>query len=128
MAAAETIAAYAAAWRESDEAKRRKLLDESWAEDGVYCDPTARVDGRDALVAHIGGLQEAMPGHSIVETSGVDTHDGFGRFEWEMQGPDGSAVMAGIDFVTFANDGRISQIVGFFGPIEAASGSEGGAQ
>jgi hypothetical protein len=40
--ASEVVAAYGAAWNEPDEDARRKLLDQAWADDGVYCDPTAR--------------------------------------------------------------------------------------
>src|SRR5689334_20533143 len=45
----EVVASYGAAWNETDESARRKLLEAAWADDGVYCDPTATVTGRDAL-------------------------------------------------------------------------------
>lgn len=113
----ETIQAYCEAWSDIDRAKRRKLLEGAWADDGIYCDPLATVSGRSALEDHIAEFAERMPGHVIDLTSGVDSHDGFARFGWLMCGPDGGAVTEGVDFVTFANDGRISRVVGFFGPL-----------
>ena len=64
MDLAEAVAAYGAAWNETDEAKRRTLLEQSWADDAVYQDPTGRAEGREALVAHIGGFHAMMPATS----------------------------------------------------------------
>ena len=65
----ECIAAYGAAWVEPDATARRTLLEQAWAADAVYCDPTAVVTGREALSDHIGGFQAAMPGGRIEVTS-----------------------------------------------------------
>jgi hypothetical protein len=111
------VTAYGSSWNEPDEAARRKLLEAAWANDGTYCDPTANVEGREALVAHIGAMQVAMPGHTIDLVTGVDEHDGHFRFGWAMHGPDGSAVLEGMDYGRLAEDGRLQQIVGFFGPF-----------
>ena len=115
MELAEKVMAYGAAWNEADEAERRRLLETAWTDDGVYCDPTARTDSREALVAHITGFRSQFPGHSIVQTSGVDDHNGFFRFEWELQAADGTAVIEGIDVGEVGVDGRIARITGFFG-------------
>lgn len=115
----EAVTAYGAAWNETDDAKRRALLEQSFAEDGVYMDPTGRADGRDALGTHIGGFQAMMPGHTIDNASGVDVHDNVFRFAWTMK--NGSEVaLEGMDFGEIADDGRISRIVGFFGPFPPA--------
>ena len=75
MDALEIVTAYGAAWNEPDEKARRELLTRSWTDDGQYSDPTGSADGRDALVAHIGGFQAMMPGHTIDMTSAVSyTH------------------------------------------------------
>ena len=115
----DTVAAYAAAWNERDEEARRALLERSWADEGVYCDPTARVEGRTALVGHIGGFHAQRPGHRIDMASGVDEHDGLLRFAWRMVGPDGGVLVEGMDFGELAPDGRLRLIVGFFGPFPA---------
>ena len=117
MDATETVTAYGEAWNEPDEAKRRALLESAWADDGSYCDPTASVDGREALLAHIAGFREMMPGARIEPTSGVEEHHGWARFAWSMIGPDGAAAMDGFDVCELAPDGRLQRIVGFFGPF-----------
>jgi len=113
------VTAYGSSWNEPDEAARRQLLESAWADDGTYCDPTASVESREALIAHIGGMQGAMPGHTIDLVTVADEHDGHLRFGWAMHGPDGSAVLEGMDYGRLAADGRIQQIVGFFGPLAA---------
>ena len=117
MGVNEVVAAYGAAWNEADEAARRKLLDDAWSDDGAYCDPTATVSGRDALVAHIAGFHQQFPGARINQASGVDEHDGWLRFAWTMLGPDGATIIDGFDVGELGPDGRLLRIVGFFGPF-----------
>jgi hypothetical protein len=111
------VAAYGASWAETDPDRRRALLEQAWADDGVYEDPTGRAEGRDALVDHIGGFQQAMAGHSIELRSGVDTYGSVFRFAWAMCDPTGAEVMEGVDFGDLSGDGRIARIQGFFGPL-----------
>lgn len=118
----EAVAAYGAAWGETDDEARAKLLADVWADGGLYCDPTARVEGRDALHAHIAGFQQQFPGARIDATSGADEHDGYFRFAWAMIDADGNQVMDGFDVGHRAGDGRIDLIVGFFGPFPPIGG------
>jgi hypothetical protein len=119
--AADVVRTYASAWMETDESARRRALQAAWADDGAYCDPTALVEGREALVQHIGGFHAQLPAHRLVVTSGVDEHHGFLRFAWAIQNSDGTLVLEGIDFGELADDGRLRRIVGFFGRPPAAS-------
>lgn len=105
-----------AAWGEPDEAKRRELLEVAWAEDGTYLDPSGRADGREALVAHIAGFQKMFADHQMLPASGLDHHDRYLRFAWKLLDPSGNEMLEGVDFGEFDGDGRISRIVGFFGP------------
>jgi hypothetical protein len=116
MSAEEIVAAYGAAWNEPDEAARAALLAKSWADDGVYCDPSATVRGRAGLVAHIGRFLQMMPGHTLEITTGVDVHHDLIRFGWVLR-KDGQTALEGMDFGELAPDGRIERIVGFFGPF-----------
>jgi hypothetical protein len=117
MAACEQVLlAYVAAWNETNEGKRRALLETSWAENGTYSDPTAQVSGREALVQHLGRLIEQFAGHRVLLTSGVAEHHNLFQFTWVRVGPDGRSIRDGIDFGELAADGRISRITGFFGP------------
>ncbi len=111
----EIVLAYGAAWTETDEGKRRALLEKSWAENGTYTDPTVEVVGREALVQHTGGIHQQFVGHRILLTSRVDEHHGRLRFTWAMVNPEGSRVSEGIDFGEVGSDGRLIRITGFFG-------------
>ncbi len=114
----EAVDLYGVAWAEPDEERRRELLERSWAEDGVYTDPTAEVKGREALVAHIGGFLEQAQGGRIVITSQVDHHhDTRLRFSWAMQSAAGQTLAEGMDYGELDEDGRLKLIVGFFGPF-----------
>ena len=107
---------YCDAWNVRDGRERRELLERCWAPDGVYCDPTVVVDGLDAVVAHIGGFHERMPGHRIIRTSEVAEHHGWLHFSWRMIGPGGATDLDGFDVGERGEDGRLKRIVGFFAP------------
>jgi hypothetical protein len=119
MTPTDAVSAYAAAWAEPDEAMRRTLLEKAWTDDGVYTDPTAHLEGRDALLSHIGGFLAQMGEARLERSSAVDVHHGVLRFEWRIVAPDGSVVTAGFDYGELADDGRLRKIVGFFGPFPA---------
>ncbi len=105
---------YVAAWNEDDASTRGEMLARSFADDGIYTDPTAWVAGRSALVEHIGGFLSASPGSSLSLIEEPELHHGHGRFEWSLRTAAGEEMVRGVDFVTFAPDGRIAKIVGFF--------------
>ena len=108
---------YAAAWDETDAHARGLLLEECWATDGVYVDPTARAEGRDALSRHIAGFHAQRPGYRIAVTTSPDGHGPHLRFGWAMKRPDGSVELEGMDYAEVDNAGRLTRIVGFFGAL-----------
>ena len=116
------IDTYTEAWAERDAAARLALLERCWAEDGVYCDPLGRAEGRPALSDLIAGFQAQQPGARIEVVSEVDEHHGFLRFTWRMRGPDGAVAIEGTDFGEVDEQGLLRRIVGFFGE-PAARGS-----
>jgi hypothetical protein len=113
----EVVAAYDAAWNEPDATERRRLLERSFAEDGVLIEPRGRFDGREAVLERIAGFSERFPGARVVLTSGVDEHHGFMRYAWTIVGADGSALLEGIDFAELGSDGRLRRVIMFFGPL-----------
>ena len=117
----EILQAYADAWGDIEPSKRQELLDKSWSEDGVYRDPTGEAAGKTAWMAHIAGFHASMPGHEMRLTSGASEHHGHIYFSWRLTNPQGEVVTDGVDFGTLDADGRIAQIVGFFGPPPAAT-------
>jgi hypothetical protein len=74
------------------------------------------VHKRTAIAAAIGAVQEQLPGHSLVRTTGIDVHHHLARFGWSVVAPDGSIAVAGIDVVTLVDD-RIQTAIGFFGDL-----------
>ena len=113
----EIVGAYCSAWNEKDETARRSLLEKSWSEKGVYEDPSGVAPpGRAALHAHIGQFHQDYPGAKIVLTSKPDQHHGKIHFTWRMVAADGTVAIDGRDFGELDAAGRISHIVGFFGP------------
>jgi hypothetical protein len=115
MATSEIIDAYMNAWNETDEAKRRALLDTAWADAGVYTDPMSDVTGREALVELIASFHKQMPGATIAMASGIDSHHDRVRFAWKLLTPQGATQIEGIDVGQLAADGRLQSITGFWG-------------
>lgn len=113
------VDAYVAAWNTADEAARRALLERAFAADGSYADPSARIEGREALVVHSRRYAQRAPGSSIAVTSGIAAHGDVACFTWRVMGPDGGTTAEGIDFVTAGPDGRLREVRGFFGAYRA---------
>ena len=113
-----TVAMYAAAWGDADLASRRRLLERVWADKGTYTDPTVQLQGREALVQHISTFLDKLPGARIVPTTHVDAHHNGFRFGWRIVSASGTALSEGLDYGELDATGRITRIVGFFGPIE----------
>jgi len=114
----ELVKMYSAAWNEPDAQHRRELLEKVWASGGTYTDPQSHVEGREALVEHIGRFLKNSPGARIIQSSHADFHHGMFRFTWKFVGGDGKTLMEGIDFGVLGPDGKLQRIVGFFGPIK----------
>lgn len=111
----QVLKAYCDAWCAPDEENRRALLEAAWADDGLYQDPLCEARGRDSLVAHIGQVHASMPGCRIELTSGADTHHDRLRFTWQLVLADGTVRVTGVDFGRIGADGRLTEIIGFFG-------------
>jgi hypothetical protein len=104
-----------AAWNEADENKRKALVEQCWADDGLYCDPVSEGRGRDALLQIIAGMHAQQAGARIDLTSGIDQHHNQVRFAWSFIGADGKTAVEGIDVGELAPDGKIVRIIGFWG-------------
>ena len=114
--AAEIAEQYIAAWNETDEAARNALLVKCWADNGVYVDPNVELSGRDALSRRIKEVQAGRPGARLEFMSGTDAHHNVLRFLWRLVRADGTAGDTSIDIGEVGPDGRLTKIIGFFGP------------
>jgi SnoaL-like domain len=115
------IDAYCAAWNEPDAARREEILRDVWAADATYTDPKTQVAGLKELVAHIGAVLARRPGARVIRTSRVDAHHRLARFAWRVVQADGTMLPESIDFAEIADDAKLQRIIGFFGPLAAAS-------
>lgn len=117
----DLITQYIAAWNETDPIARRSLIDQVWAEDGVYTDPIAVADGRDAIDATIAAVQGQFPGLRFRLAGTVDAHHDIARFTWELAPTGSEAVIVGFDVAVLAADGRITNVYGFLDKVPSGA-------
>jgi hypothetical protein len=109
---------YIAMWNETDAARRRALIAETWTPTATYLDPVMQGEGAAGIDRMVAGVQERFPGHRFRRTSAVDAHNDRLRFSWELAPQGGAAVVKGTDFGTI-DDGRLQAVTGFFDQLPA---------
>lgn len=110
---------YIAAWNETDDAGRRKLVASTWTETGTYVDPMMSGAGQDGIDAMIRAAQSQFPGLRFRLDGKVDAHHDRLRFSWAL-GPDGGAPVAkGTDFAVVGSDARLQSVTGFIDQMPA---------
>ena len=114
-----TIDTYLEAYGEADAARRRELIAQAWAPDGVLADPPMDAAGHEAIDGMFAAVQGSFEGHRFRRTSGVDEHHGVARYGWELVAPDGSVALSGVDIAAFDDTGRLANVTGFFGELPA---------
>jgi hypothetical protein len=57
-----------------------------------------------------------------IQTTSVDEHHGWARYGWVLDDPAGAPVLTGTDVVRVDGDGRLAQLVGFFGELAPVEG------
>lgn len=108
---------YIACWNEADPQRRRKLIDEVWAEDASYVDPMAEARGRDEIDALVGAVQTQFPGLTFSLAGPVDAHHQQARFSWALGPAGGEPVVLGFDVAVAAEDGRLASVLGFLDKV-----------
>jgi hypothetical protein len=106
----EAYERYERAWNEPERAA--VLLEECWAEDGVYADDEVPdgVVGPAALAALIVATHEALPGFRVWPTSEPRLLAGRLGITWAGEGGSPPESQAGADVIEFASDGRIARV------------------
>jgi hypothetical protein len=107
------IERYLGVWNETDPAARRAAIDEIFAEGVRYVDPLAAVEGRDALDALIGAVQQQFAGFVFAPDGPVDAHHDQARFTWSLGLPGEEPLVVGFDVAERDTDGLICQVLGF---------------
>jgi hypothetical protein len=115
--AATVVDRYFAALNERDPAERRRLIEAAWSPDGSLTDPPIDGAGHDGVAAIADALHDRFVGHQFWRTTAVDVHHGRYRVAWALVGPGGQTAMTGLDTGVLTEDGRVGDVVGFFGEL-----------
>lgn len=114
--AAEIVDRWFAAWGETDTSKRRELIEATTAPEVTFHDPFSAIEGHEDLAGHIAAAQRFMAGSSVHRVGEPLLSHGHALVRWEMRNADGQVGGRGANAVTFAPDGRIRSVVGFWEP------------
>lgn len=110
---ADIVDRYLAVWNETDAARRRELIAQTWADGASYHDPLMQGDGRAGIDALVQGVHQQFPGYRFRQAGAVDGHHGYVRFAWELGPEDAPAPIAGSDIGILAPDGKLQSVIGF---------------
>jgi hypothetical protein len=105
-----------AAWNEGDPAEVRGHLDRALAPDVEFIDPSIETRGIDEFEANVHQVHGRIPGAVYARTSGVDSHHRLHRYSWQIS-LDGELVLPGFDVTEVDADGKVTRVLGFFGPL-----------
>jgi len=106
-----------AAYCDPDPVRRAERIASVWADGGELLDPPLEGRGRDEIAALTDAVLAHYPGHRFERTTVVDEHHGWARYGWTLRDPAGAAVLTGTDVVRLDAEGRLCQVVGFFGDL-----------
>ncbi|MER8188171.1 nuclear transport factor 2 family protein [Kitasatospora sp. NPDC094015] len=105
---------YAACWS-AEPADRIPALGAVAAHEVAYRDPGTEVTGLTELAAYMAGFAAAFPGHRFRIDEVLEHHD-RSLARWTQLDAHGSAASSGISAARHHEDGRLTDITGFFLP------------
>ena len=114
--APEVLQRMLAMWNERDVEKVRGYIDQIFAEDVCFIDPGNSIVGHDAFETMVRAFRARFPDADLSHSSGLDEHHGLVRYHWEIH-QNGELLMPGFDVAEIDSEGRVSRVLGFFGPI-----------
>jgi hypothetical protein len=109
----DLIDRYLATWNETDPARRRALLAETFAPGCRLVDPLVDVRGLDAVDATIASVQGQFPGVPLHPVGAADAHHDVVRFRWGLGQPGEEPIVIGFDVLTLDGQGRVTSVIGF---------------
>jgi hypothetical protein len=99
---------------ENDPARRRAAIDELYAEDGVFYDPSkGAYRGRDEIDRVAAAIRATHPDFRYQPIAEPEETGNSGRVRWVAGRPREAPAYAGTDFI-IARDGRIAALYLFF--------------
>ena len=101
-----------AVFGERDGNKRRAVISEIWASDGIFVDPDGSRSGKSAIDESIEQLLQRFPEYVLSELGPVDAFHDIGRLAWGFGPPGAPPVVTGLDVLVAAN-GKIAALYTF---------------
>lgn len=112
---------YIASWNEVDALRRRRLIEDTYAEHARYTDPMVDAKGWEAIDATVVAVQAMFPDHRFALAGVVDAHHDTVRFQWHLAAPGAEEpLVIGFDVAALEGD-RIRQVFGFLDKIPQAA-------
>ncbi len=109
----ELIDRYFDSLNETDSKRRRDLTKQVWAEKGKFGTPYGEVEGHDAIIALVEGVQKQFPNSKVRRTSKIDGFGNYLRWSFVLSQTDGKPILGGVDFGIVV-DGKLQLVMGFF--------------
>jgi hypothetical protein len=113
----DTVDIHIAAYCDPDRPRRAERFASVWAPDGELLDPPLEGRGIEEITDLTDVVLSHYPRHRFERTTAVDEHHGWARYGWSLLDADGTTVLTGTDVVRVDGDGRLVQVVGFFGEL-----------
>ena len=112
----EVLERMLAMWNERDLSKVRPHIEEVFDENVVFIDPANSITGHDAFEEMVREFRTRWPDAELSRSSGSDGHHDLYRYHWEIR-QHTELLMTGFDVAEVASNGRVSKVLGFFGPV-----------
>ena len=98
---------------EPDVTRRSELTEQVWAERGKFGTPYGEVEGREAIVNLVAGVQKRFPKSTVRRTTKIDGFGKYWRWGFTLSEADGTPILSGSDFALIEN-GKLHLVMGFF--------------
>lgn len=121
----DIVTRYLSAWNERDPARRRGLIEQTFATQARYADPLIACQGHDELNAAIAAVQARFAGHLFTGRGQREGHGRWLRFSWSLRRLGEAPIAAGTDFAELDSEGRLSSVTGFLDAVARPARSVG---
>lgn len=109
----ELIDVYMTSLYETDNARRRELIERVWEEDGVFVSPFGEARGHAEIDTKLQQVLEQFLDVKVYRTTPIEVvQNNYVRFGFEATHKGGEVLIRGTDFGVLV-DGKLHQIVGF---------------
>ncbi|MBL8362937.1 MAG: ASCH domain-containing protein [Rubrivivax sp.] len=113
---------YAGVWNETDPRIAAHVVPLCLTPDAEIVGPGYRFHGHADVCGEIARFHRDDPGCRVVLTTGFDTHGAWSRFAFALLDPRGRTANEGWDVARHAADGRLEQVVTFWGALPPPPG------